>query len=375
MGMKLNLTRRNEWEKLMESGMAEGAFPGGVLLVGNRRGILYHEAFGQAQIIPDKRPASIDTIYDLASVTKVVVTTTLVLQLIERGIVRLDDQVERFFPGFAVNGKEDVRLRHLLTHCSGLPAWAPLYLKGRTNEERFQYIKNLALEYPTATKVVYSDLGFILLGQMVAQIYDMPLEEVAQKQIFEPLEMKDTCYNPPERLWERIAATEVNNDYETNMSSDMEGVNRRTGTILGVVHDGNCYAMGGVTGHAGLFSTARDLYNFVQMLLSGGIFRDKRILSPLMIEKLRINYTSNMLDGNRGLGWDLPGEFSSGGDLASSEAFGHTGFTGTSIWIDPAYDLGVILLTNRVHPTCDTKHIRLRPLIHNAIFGSLDENK
>lgn len=373
--MKLNLARQDKWEHLMNIGVTAGAFPGGVLLIGNHREILYHRAFGSAELIPERRSATTATVYDLASVTKVVCTTTLVLQLIERGRIRLDDQVERFFPGFGANGKEDVRLRHLLSHCSGLPAWAPLYLRGRTNEERFQYIKDLALEYPTASKVVYSDLGFILLGQMVAHLYDLPFEEVARREIFEPLEMADTCYNPPHTMWERVAATEVNNDFETNMSNDADGINRRTGTILGEVHDGNCFAMGGVTGHAGLFSTAKDLYNFVHMLLNRGEFKGRRILSPLMIEKMRQNYTATVPGGNRGLGWDLPDEFSSGGDLTSAQAFGHTGFTGTSIWVDPAYDIAVILLTNRVHPTCDLQHIRLRPLIHNAILGSLEDDR
>lgn len=371
--MKLNLQKQREWEAMMQSGIEDGAFPGGVLLIGDRERILYHKAFGSAQLVPEQRPATTETIYDLASLTKVVVTTSLVMQLVERGKIRLGDPVERFFPGFKVNGKEEITLRHLLTHSSGLRAWAPLYLRGKNNQERFEYIKNMELEYPIGTKVIYSDLGFILLGEMVAQIYDQPLDQVAKQQIFDPLEMSDTTYKPAKTVWNRVAATEVNNDYETNMSSDTEGINRREGAILGQVHDGNCYAMGGVTGHAGLFSTAKDLYNFVQMLLNRGRWNGQQILSPAMIEKMTRNYTGSLPGDNRALGWDKPADISSGGDLTSDAAFGHTGFTGTSIWIDPTYDLSVILLTNRVHPTCSMKHIRFRPLMHNLIFGSLEE--
>lgn len=372
MAMKLNLAKQTEWEAMMQWGIEDGAFPGGVLLIGNHAEILYQQAFGSAQIVPETRAALLDTIYDLASLTKVVCTTTLVMQLIERGKIRLDDPVDRYFPGFAVHGKENVRLRHLLTHCSGLPAWKPLYLLARNNDERLAYIKNLELEYPTGAKVIYSDLGFILLGEMVAQLYDRPLDEVAQAEIFTPLEMKDTCYNPLPSLWQRIAATEVNNDFETNMSQDTEGLARREGVILGQVHDTNCYTMGGVTGHAGLFATAHDLYHFVKMLLNRGSYQGHPILSPRMVDTMMQNYTDHIPGDNRGLGWDKPAEFCSGGDLLTPLAIGHTGFTGTSIWIDPNLDLAVILLTNRVHPTCSTQHIRFRPLLHNLIFGSLE---
>jgi CubicO group peptidase (beta-lactamase class C family) len=370
--MKLNLTKQNEWQAMMRWGVEDGAFPGGVLLIGNHAEILYHQAFGSAQVIPDTRPATTDTIYDLASLTKVICTTTLMMQLIERGKVRLDDPVERYFPGFAVHGKENVRLRHLLTHCSGLPAWKPLYLAANTNEERLAYIKNLELDYATGTNVIYSDLGFILLGEMVAQLYNRPLDEVAQTQIFTPLQMEETCYNPPRDRWNRIAPTEVNNDFETEMSHDTAGIARREGVILGEVHDTNCYTMGGVTGHAGLFAPAYDLYHFVKMLLNRGEYKGRQILSPRMVEAMLQNYTSHIPGDNRGLGWDKPAELCSGGDLLTPMSIGHTGFTGTSIWIDPISDLAVVLLTNRVHPTCSTKHIRFRPLLHNLIFGSLE---
>lgn len=372
MAMKLNLAKQHEWQAMMQWGIEDGAFPGGVLLIGNHAEVLYQQAFGSAQVVPEIRPATTETIYDLASLTKVVCTTTLVMQLIERGTIRLDDPVERFFPGFGVHGKENVRLRHLLTHCSGLPAWKPLYLLAQTNEERLTYIQNMELEYPTGTKVIYSDLGFILLGEMVARVYDRPLDEVAQEHIFAPLEMGDTCYNPARDRWHRIAPTEMNNDFETEMSQDTTGLARREGLILGLVHDTNCYTMGGVTGHAGLFSTARDLYHFVKMLLNGGQYKGRQILSPRVLEMMMQNYTGQIPGDNRGLGWDKPAELCSGGDLLTEKSIGHTGFTGTSIWVDPISDLAVILLTNRVHPTCSTKHIRFRPLLHNLIFGSLE---
>lgn len=370
--MKLNPARQSDWQAMMQWGIRDGAFPGGVLLIGNRAEVLYCEAFGSAQVVPELRPATVDTIYDLASLTKVVCTTTLIMQLIERGKIRLDDPVDLYFPGFAVHGKEQIRLRHLLTHCSGLPAWKPLYLLAKTNEERLAYIQQIEPEYPTGAKVVYSDLGFILLGELAARIYDRPLAEIAEEQIFLPLEMNDTRFNPSRDEWHRIAATEVNNDFETEMSHDTAGLARREGVILGEVHDTNCYTMGGVTGHAGLFAPAHDLYRFVKMILNRGTDRGRQIVSPRTVEIMMQNYTGHLPGGNRGLGWDQPDEFCSGGDLLSPGSIGHTGFTGTSIWIDPSADLAVILLTNRVHPTCSTKHLRFRPLLHNLVFGSLE---
>ncbi len=342
---------------LVEGLVSSGCFPGAVLLVARRGRVAHLRAYGYAQLHPERRPMSEDTLFDLASLTKVVATTPVVLRLVERGELSLDDPVSMYFPAFAGGAKGEVRVWHLLTHTSGLPAHLPLYSILSRGDEVYGFIARLDLEYAPGSRVVYSDLGFILLGGIVERVTGEPLDRVASELIFKPLGMRETLFNPPEELRERAAATEYC---------------RWRGRVLrGEVHDENAWFMGGVAGHAGLFSTAADLAVYAQMWLNRGSYNGVRVLSPLTVELATRNHTRG-LNECRGLGWALNCRPCSCGDLMSPSAYGHTGFTGTSLWIDPAYDLFVVLLTNRVHPTRENQCLlRARRLIHNAVMASL----
>ena len=345
-------------DKLIQKLVEVGCFPGAVLLAARRGQVVHFKAFGYAQLYPERRPTAPDTVFDLASLTKVVATTPVILRLAEMGELSLDDPVSLYFPAFSEGSKKRVTISHLLTHTSGLPAYAPLYSLLGHREDVYGYIAGLDLEYEPGTKVVYSDLGFILLGRIAELVADKPLDELARELVFEPLGMRETAYNPPLELRERAAATEYC---------------RLRGRILrGEVHDENAWFMGGVAGHAGLFSTARDLALYAQMWLNKGSLT-ARVLSPATVELATRNHTQG-LNECRGLGWALNCRPCSCGDFMSPRAYGHTGFTGTSLWIDPAYELSVTLLTNRVHPTRENQCLlRARRLIHNAVMASLAE--
>ena len=340
----------------------EGKIAGAVLLIGYEGEEYGPVAYGWAVLEPEtaKRPVREDTLFDMASCSKVIGTTTAALILLDRGEVRLDDPVSLFIPEWQGEGKDRVRLRHLLTHTSGLPAWKDLYSQGQGPEEVVSQICAMPLEYETGKRVVYSCLGFILLGEITRRVTGLRLDQFLSEEVFGPLGMTDTMYCPPESLRERIAATE-----------------RKPGTdevLIGVVHDENARAMGGVSGNAGLFSTARDVGRFCRMYLQGGSLEGVRVLSPAVIEAATRSYTPG-LEEERGLGWLIRGDgvFSSAGDLMSPRAYGHTGFTGTSLWIDPERDLYVVLLTNRVHPSRENNHhLRLRPLVANAAVAAVD---
>jgi CubicO group peptidase (beta-lactamase class C family) len=306
--------------------------------------------------VPESREMTRDTIFDLASVTKVVVTVPLALRLVEQGLWQLDDPLARFLPEF--NGHA-ITINHLLTHTAGIPPWANLFYYGQDREraKRLLYTDRWPLTrplLPPGQRVIYSDLGFILLGEAIAKLTGKPLDRLAQEWIFTPLGMKDTMFNPPISLKSRIAPTE--ND------------SQQGGVLAGTVHDETAWAMAGVSGHAGLFSTAVDLAVYAQMLLNGGFYRNARILSYRSIESM-ISLHTEGLNERRGFGWILQGKITTSvGDLLSERAFGHTGFTGTSLWIDPHYELIVILLTNRVHPTRErgaTEIQRIRRLVND----------
>jgi len=342
---------------LVERHVSEGCYPGAVLLVLRRGRVALFEAFGYASLYPEREPMRRDALFDLASLTKVVATTTVALRLVEEGVLSLSDPVSLHLPAFAGRGKDRVTIWHLLTHTSGLPAYAPLYSLLPSPSDALRYICSLDLEYEPGTRVVYSDLGFILLGFLIERATGRRLDELARDLVFEPLGMRDTMFNPPPQLRGRAAATEYC---------------RLRGRILrGEVHDENAWFLGGVAGHAGLFSTAADLAVFAQMLLNRGEYGGRRVLSPATVECATRNHTQG-LNAARGLGWEVNEGGSSCGDLMSPRAFGHTGFTGTSLWVDPAYDLAVVFLTNRVHPTRENSClIRARRLVHNAVMAAL----
>ncbi len=346
----------------MERAVVDGAFPGGVLAVGYR-GQLAVRAFGKLSYDEGAATVNPDTLYDLASLTKVVVTTTLVARLVEssNGSLQIDAPIERYLPewgsGQQPEWRHQVTVRHLLTHTSGLPPHRDYYLTCKNKRQMLQKIFAEPLESPPGTKEAYSDLGIILLGEIVERLTGKPLDELAKAEIFHPLGMADATFLPPKKLLPRIAPTENDLTYRKRL-------------LRGEVHDENAYAMGGVAGHAGLFATADDLAAFCQMLLNGGVYAHHRILRRSTITEFT---APQSVSGNaRTLGWAVPTENSSGGHYLSPHSFGHTGFTGTSIWIDPEKQLFVILLTNRVHPTRENHKIQqVRPAVHDAVIEAL----
>jgi CubicO group peptidase (beta-lactamase class C family) len=292
-----------------------------------------------------------DTLYDLASLTKVVVTTTVAMILVDEGRLDLARPVSAFIPAFRGGNKDKVTVEHLLTHSSGVDWWAPLYKELSGQAEYVRRIAAMDLAYEPGTKALYSDLGLVLLGEILERVF-------ARKRILEPLGMKDTLYRPGQELRPRIAPAEI--------------VGERGGLVHGVVHDENAMALGGVAPHAGLFGTAPDLARFAQMMLNGGVFEHRRIVSRATVE--RFTGEVRVPGSSRAYGWEKPTGDNSAGARLSPAAFGHTGFTGTSMWIDPARKLFVILLTNRVHPTRENNQIRqVRKDVHDAVIAGLAE--
>ena len=341
----IDIKRLEEIEPLVAEAIAEKKLPGAVVLVGHRDRVLYQKAFGNRALVPDVEPMTLDTIFDLASLTKVVATTTSVMMLVEDGRIRLSDRVSVYIPGFERYGKGDITVRHLLTHVSGLRPDVDL----ADDWTGYDTAIKLAIEeVPTAPpgeRFVYSDINFFLLGEIVHRVSGQPLDRFAQDRIFGPLKMADTMFLPPASLQSRIAPTESCTPY----GWPCEGPDMKM--LRGVVHDPTARRMGGVAGHAGLFGTAADLSVFVRTLLGGGAFRGQRILSPLGTLKMTTPATPGSERNVRGFGWDIDSSFSANrGELLPIGSFGHTGFTGTSLWIDPATGLFVVFLSNRVHP-------------------------
>jgi uncharacterized protein YbbC (DUF1343 family) len=332
-------------EPLVTEAIGEKKLPGAVVLVGRGDRILYQKAIGHRTLVPDPEPMTLDTIFDLASLTKVVATTTSVMILIEEGKVRLNDRVSVYVPGFERYGKADITIRHLMTHVSGLRPDVDLAEMWSGSETAI----GLAIEEVPASapgeRFVYSDINYFLLGDIVQRVSRMPLDRFAQTRIFEPLGMKDTAFRPAAALRRRIAPTESC----TPLGWPCHGPDMSM--LRGTVHDPTARRMGGVAGHAGLFSTAADLAVFCRMLLDGGVYRGARILSPLAVAKMTTQATGPGERNVRGLGWDMDSTFSSNrGELLPIGSFGHTGFTGTSLWLDPATRMFVVFLSNRVHP-------------------------
>ncbi|RIW34227.1 class A beta-lactamase-related serine hydrolase [Bacillus salacetis] len=330
--------------------------PGGAVSVSLKGEVLLEEAIGYQSIYPEKQIMKLNTIFDIASLTKVVATLPVLLKLMEVGEIRLDDVVSFFLPKFAKNGKESITLRDLLTHTSGLPAYRQYYKEGLNKNQIVSEICDESLEYETGRKVIYSDLGLIILYKLIETVTGEKFEVFLQREFFTPMEMKETGFNPAKNI-DRFAPTEF--------SKELKEYKR------GVVHDENAETMGGVSGHAGLFSTLKDLQNYSSMIENNGKYKGKTILSESVIELSKENYTPFAKE-YRGLGWLLKGpSLSSCGDLFSQTSYGHTGFTGTSVWFDPEAELNVILLTNRVHLGRQPQILRLRPRLHNIIRSHL----
>ena len=349
--------------EVIENAIADKTFPGATLAIGYRGRVAVH-AFGKLSYDAKAATTAPNTMYDIASLTKVVATTTLVAKLAEGDFavpLDLDAKIERFLPEWASGPKAEwrhkVTVRHLLTHTSGLPPFKEYWRTSKNKQDTLTKIFAEPLDYDPGTKEIYSDLGIILMAEIIERLTGRTLDDLAKSYIFSPLGMQDTMYRPPKKVWPQIAPTEIDN-------------NLRHRLVQGEVHDENAFAIGGVSGHAGLFSTAPDLAAFCQMLLNGGVYAHQRILRRATIAQFTT--PQQLSGGTRTLGWTVPTEGGSSGHYFSAHSFGHTGFTGTSIWIDPDRQLFVVLLTNRVHPTREnTKIQQVRPALHDAVMQAL----
>lgn len=323
--------------ELLQQAVEGRVFPGAVAAWGRRNGPARLAVAGRLTYDAAAPAVREDTLYDLASLTKVVVTTTLAAQLVERALLALDEPASARLPDFRATLGNGVTVGHLLDHSSGLPAHLPLYLDTAGPAAYRASLAQVALEAAPGTRIAYSDLGFLVLGLLLEQAGGAGLEELARTSVLGPLGLRDTLYRPPAGLRARIAPTE-----------DCPWRGRR---LQGEVHDENAWALGGVAPHAGLFGGARDLGRFARCLLDGGELDGARLVRPETLE-LFARRTGRPPGSSRALGWDTPsGESSSAGSRLGPRAFGHTGFTGTSLWLDPAAGLYVVLLSNRVHPT------------------------
>ena len=355
-GMDSSLSVR--LDSIIKQALAEGAAPGAALAVGRFGRLVHQRGYGTLDFTPGSPVVSSATLYDLASLTKVIATTTAAMLLEEEGKLDVARTVHSYLPEFNAPDKEAITVRMLLTHSGGLEAYAPLYLKYRSRAEFIAQINARPLRSAPGTTTVYSDWDMVLLQAVIERITATPLDQFTTRRVFEPLGMQDTQFLPDTSnasLRQRIAPTAVDTS--------------RGGLLQGTVHDGNAWAIGGVSGHAGLFSSARDLAVFAQTLLWGGTYGDVRIVTPMTVAR----WTSRQsAASSRALGWDTPAPESSAGRYFSARSFGHTGFTGTSLWVDPERGVFVVLLMNRVnsHGT-STRHVKLRRDVDDAVQAAI----
>jgi CubicO group peptidase (beta-lactamase class C family) len=345
-------------QDVVEQAIAAGAFPGAVLALGSPDGSVSISAHGRLTFDRDAPRVTPATIYDIASLTKVAATTAAAMFLHDDGRLDLALPAQHLVPELRGPQKEDVTLAHLLAHAAGIEWWAPLYREVSGKDAYVERVGAMALNRPPGRRSVYSDFGFIVLGAAIERLAQEPLEQLLLRRLFEPLGMRDTAYRPAPALRSRIAPTEV--------------CPWRGRLIHGEVHDENAFAMGGIAPQAGLFSTAGDLARLAQLLLARGEWAGRRLLKPETVELF--TRRTGIPGSTRALGWDTPNDtgYSTAGSLMSRRSFGHVGFTGASIWIDPERRLFVILLSNRVHPTRKNEAIRqVRPAVADAAVRAL----
>jgi CubicO group peptidase (beta-lactamase class C family) len=352
-------------DSIMSDAIQDHAFPGGQLLVAKDGAVVYNKSFGSFEYNSKNAKVNASTIYDLASVTKVIATTSAIMRLYDEEKIRLDDSVMKYIPEFGNNGKEKITIRNLLLHNGGLPAFKRLYLTCKSPEEVMDSVYQTETIYPVGDSTVYSDFDFILLGKIVEKISGVTLDKYADSVFFKPLGMTSTIFsaeggNPISSIWKKIAPTEYDSIYRKRL-------------IQGEVHDENAFALGGVSGHAGLFSTSSDLSIFLQMIMNGGSYGGKQYLKP---ETIKHFATRQGKHSTRALGWDTKtmNGYSSAGSLFGEKSFGHTGFTGTSVWVEPEKNIFVILLTNRVYPTRNnSKIMQIRPKVHDVVMKAVSK--
>lgn len=341
--------RNEQLSAFLQAHIDAGEFPSAVYLVAQRGEVVFADALGHSVVDPYRLANKLDTIYDLASLTKPLITGLLCTRRIEAGELTLDSAAAHYLAEFDRTDKQMITIRELLTHTSGLPAWRPLYLLTEDQTDRVaSAIASLDLEYKPGTRVVYSDLGFIALGILLERTTGQSLAETAASEIFGPLQLAQTFFNPEIALQTGIAACETGNTYEVDMCKSLGAgiyAKSRQGLIWGEVHDGNAHFLGGAAGHAGLFSTARETFLLAQQFLSGS----SSLLKSETCGMFRENMTAG-LEEARSIGWQLAAtKDSSGGLDLPADSFGHNGFTGTSLWSDPDHERIFVLLTNRTH--------------------------
>jgi uncharacterized protein YbbC (DUF1343 family)/CubicO group peptidase (beta-lactamase class C family) len=339
-------------DSVIEQAIHEGKIPGAVLLVGHGGRVVYRKAYGARAIEPRREAMTLDTVFDMASLTKVVVTTTCVMRLFQEGKIKLNDPLAYYLPEFAQNGKDDITVRQLLVHYSGLREDLDLKEKWEGKDTAYRRAFAEKPAYPPGSRFLYSDINFIMLGALVERVSGVTLDAYATKHVFVPLGMTHTRFQPPAAWKKKTAPTEYDDDHVM---------------LRGMVHDPTARRMGGVAGHAGLFSTADDLAKFAQALLHGG----GSVLAPLTVEKMTTPQQPPTATAVRGFGWDLDSPFSSNrGEVFPVGSFGHTGFTGTSLWIDPVTRSYIILLTNAVHVK-EGNAVSLRTRVASAVASAL----
>lgn len=350
----LSSALHTDLQTILDRARADSAFPGAFAVVGTHAGVLAEYGVGQLDWAPSPRPDE-HTMWDLASLSKVIGLTTAVMQLVEQHRIDLDAPLQRYIPTWTGKNKEKVTIRHLLTHTSGLPAFRAYDQITHDPDSMAVLMFNTPLDTLPGVRMVYSDIGAYMLGRLVEQLTGQSLDLYEHDHIFEPLKMHETMYRPPIALWDRIAPTEIDSI-------------QRHRKVRGMVHDERAYYLGGVSAHAGLFSSGHDLARFSEMYLNGGTLDGAHIVSPDMIKL----FTTRQVE-DRALGWQKPNGTNSAGHKMSPEAFGHTGFTGTSIWIDPVRDFYVVLLTNRVDPTRNNNKIgRVRVTLADSLLSTYD---
>jgi CubicO group peptidase (beta-lactamase class C family) len=345
-------TLRDSLRAILGRAQRDSAFPGAYAVVGTHAGILAEDSVGHLDWGPSAVPDE-HSLWDLASLTKVVGMTTGIMQLYEQGKVDLDAPLQRYIPEWQGAHKELVTIRHLITHTSGLPAFKPYDQQTHDPDSLAKLMFATPLDTLPGVRMVYSDIGAYMLGKLVERLSGETLDQYVLNHVFRPLGMNETMYRPPASLKPRIAPTEIDPV--------------RGGKVWGVVHDERAYYLGGVSAHAGIFSSAHDLARFARMYLNNGTLDGVRIIRPETIEL----FTTRQVQ-DRALGWQKPDGSNSAGHLMSERAFGHTGFTGTSIWIDPSRDVFVILLSNRVNPTrANNKIGRVRVALADAVMSTM----
>ncbi|HMF56077.1 MAG TPA: exo-beta-N-acetylmuramidase NamZ domain-containing protein [Pyrinomonadaceae bacterium] len=369
----MSSSRLARMDEVIEQAIARHETPGAVVLVARQGRIVWRKAYGSRSLVPAEERMTTDTIFDLASLTKVVATAASVMILIERGQLRLNDTAAQFIPELKGEGRELVTIEQLLTHRTGFAPDFDLSERWSGYDEAIRRLGRERLRAKPGTRFVYSDLNYIILGEIVHRVSGMMLDEFSRKNIYEPLGMRDTGFRPRAELRPRIAPTErLRGSMSYLGGSGAESSSAGERVLRGEVHDPTSFRMGGVAGHAGLFSTADDLAIFCQMILQGGEYGGVRILSPMTVAAMTRPRAVTDDGSARGLGWDIATSFSSNrGDIFPLGSFGHTGFTGTSIWIDPATQSFVIFLSNRVHPDGRGDVVPLRGKVASIVASSI----